>query len=137
MALITHATTKMTAKISPNIFLIISLFLLNHLITYSVSFRYIWLYLVKFYNENRDNNGTDKTGRGESRSFKIVPLISLRACYIIHESNEITSFLSYLPTVAFIASFYSFYSCTARQRCRANLFRGQNKRLRYGSLLLI
>jgi len=37
-----------------------------------------------------------------------VPLISLRACYIILESNEITSFLSYLPTVAFIASFYSF-----------------------------
>ena len=39
----TQAITKMTAKISPNIFLIISLFLLNHLITYSVSFWYTWL----------------------------------------------------------------------------------------------
>jgi len=43
-----------------------------------------------------------------AKAAKIVPLISLQACYIIHESNEITSFLSYLPTVAFIASFYSF-----------------------------
>ena len=39
----TQAITMMTANISPNIFLIISLFLLNRLITYSVSFRYTWL----------------------------------------------------------------------------------------------